>query len=165
MIAAFTMHRFPILRRWYYLFAPGQRHAVRSYLRAIRASSAAHPPDDHPAIYISWFDAWAFCQWATWVVPDETAANGQRRYGLRLPHEPEWEFAARWHRDHTGEPTQTPHGQRYWWGDAFYERPDAPNPEPLTKPEAHAIGHPGGTRPPREASPNGLGFHDILGNV
>jgi formylglycine-generating enzyme required for sulfatase activity len=159
-IAAFTMHRFPILREWYYLFAPGQRHAVQSYL-----GSVAPPGDDHPAIYISWFDAWAFCQWATWVVADETGANGQRRYGLRLPHEPEWEYAARWHRDQAGAATQTPPGQRYWWGDAFYESPDAPNPEPLTKPEAHAVGHPGGTRPPREASPNGLGFHDILGNV
>jgi formylglycine-generating enzyme required for sulfatase activity len=159
-VAAFTMHRFPILREWYYLFASGQRHAVQSYLGKVPS-----PGDDHPAIYISWFDAWAFCQWATWVVADETGANAQRRYGLRLPHEPEWEFAARWHRHREGAPTPTPHGQCYWWGDDFYESPDKPIAEPLTKPEAHAVGHPGDTRPPAEASPNGLGFHDILGNV
>jgi hypothetical protein len=43
-IAAFTMHRFPVLRRWYYLFAPGHRDAVAQYLNGLSSSSMTTPP-------------------------------------------------------------------------------------------------------------------------
>jgi formylglycine-generating enzyme required for sulfatase activity len=163
-VAPFVMHRLPILHRWYYLFAPGYRGTVASYLKPTR-----HPPDDHPATYASWYDAWAFCQWATWTVGDP-AAGGRRKYRLRLPHEAEWEYAARWNKNRAGRPERVAYGQRYWWGDKFYkhEDPDDKNsakPEPISNKRAHAIGSPGRTRAPLDAAPNGLGFHDILGNV
>lgn len=159
-MAAFTMHRLPVLHRWYWLFAPGHRHAVQSYL-----GSTPHPPDDHPVIYVSWFDAWAFCQWATWTVDDPDHPGGRRRYGLRLPHEVEWEYASRWTTGPTGEPQRTGCGQLYWWGDEFYAHTDTADEELVSKDVAHADGKPGHTRAPSAAAPNGLGFHDILGNV
>jgi formylglycine-generating enzyme required for sulfatase activity len=159
-VGAFTMHRYPILHRWFWLFAPGHRDAVQSYLGKI-----PHPNEDNPAIYISWYDAWAFCQWGTWTVEDPGARKGRRRYGLRLPHEPEWEYAARWSKDSDGKPAQIPFGQLFWWSGDFYNDEDSPEEEQLSKPEAHAIGSPGQTRSPLEAAPNGLGFYDILGNV
>ena len=159
-VAPFAMHRLPILHRWYYLFAPGHRSTVAAYLKP-----TPHPPDDHPAIYISWFDAWAFCQWATWTQDDPAAEDGRRRYGLRLPHEPEWEYSARWKPNGAGPPEPVAYGQRYWWGDEFYRHEDSPELEPISNALAHAIGSPGHTRAPLGAAPNGLGFRDILGNI
>jgi formylglycine-generating enzyme required for sulfatase activity len=159
-VGAFTMHRYPILHRWFWLFAPGHRGAVELYLGEI-----PHPEDDHPAIYISWYDAWAFCQWGTWTVEDASARKGRRRYGLRLPHEPEWEYAARWSNGPDGKPIPVLRGRPFWWDRDLYKNEDSPEEEQFSEPEAHAIGSPGQTRSPLVATPNGLGFHDILGNV
>lgn len=157
-VATFTMHRYTILQRWFWLFSPGHRDVVQRYL-----TETELPGDDHPATYISWYDAWAFCQWATWSATD--APGSARQYGLRLPHEPEWEYAAAWATDDTGSPKLIPYGQRYWWGDSFYQDEHSPNEESLSTDVAHAIGNPGRTRSPLNVTPNGLGFHDILGNV
>lgn len=169
-VRGFDMHRFPLLHRYFWLFAPGHRRVIDAYLAHLpdltnvdptrRLETApAHPPDDHPVTYTSWYDAWAFCQWVNW----KDSESGTR-FGLRLPCEPEWEFAARWHTNE-GEPTRSPRDWRWWWGNTFYSDEASLDAEiPIDK-RAHADGRPGKTRAPADAEPNGLGFHDILGNV
>ena len=102
-VATFVMLWLPVLHRWYHLFAPGYRAAVAKYLQP-----RPHPPDNHPAILCRPVDAWAFCQWANWMVEDATAEGGRRRYGLRLPHEAEWEYAVRWATNGSGRARPSP---------------------------------------------------------
>jgi RNA polymerase sigma factor (sigma-70 family) len=54
--------------------------------------------DNHPVVVLNWYDAQAFCKWAT-----ET--TGRR---VRLPTEAEWEYAAR-----------GPKSLKYPWGDKW----------------------------------------------
>ena len=171
-IAAFEMQAYPMLNRWFWLFAQGHQQSVRDYLNEnvalqeaaksnVAATADLNPNhDDHPVIFVSWFDCWAFCQWARWSVADPANSHQAIHYSCRLPHEPEWEFAAR--RDSDGA---IPFEQRYWWGDSFYDDDNSPEPEPKSNQFAHAQGQPGRTRAPRDAAQNGFGFHDILGNV
>ena len=165
MVGVFTMHRYPVLHCWYSAVRPAHKAWVAHYLDNVlfddgkRRMHIPHPPADHPVIYVSWYDAWAFCQWVRWT----DAATG-KRYGLRLPHEVEWEYAARWTTQPDGSPRAIAFGQPYWWGSTFYRSGEGVE-EPITNEFAHAQGEPGATRAPALAKPNGLGFHDMLGNV
>jgi formylglycine-generating enzyme required for sulfatase activity len=55
---------------------------------------------NHPRVNVTWYEAYAFCQWLSKQHPDYK--------GARLPTEAEWEKAAR-----------GTDGRRYSWGDEF----------------------------------------------
>ncbi len=94
-VSAFEFCRDPVLNRWYRLFDP--QHGLRpSWDREWYVKTS--PEADTPVIYVSWWDSWVFCKWATW-----------RGCSLRLPREREWEYAAK-------AGTIDLH---YWWGDRF----------------------------------------------
>ena len=93
------------------------------------------PTDDHPMIYVSWFDAQAYCEWT----------------GKRLPTEKEWEFAARGGLK----------DKEYPWGDEESIAREYANFEVVLGRDQWDYT----TAPVGSFRPNGYGLHDMAGNV
>jgi formylglycine-generating enzyme required for sulfatase activity len=111
-----------------------------AFVEATRCPAPPHwndPGFDHPeqpVVAVSWLDAVAYCDW-------QSRISGRR---IRLPHEAEWECAARGGVENA----------RFPWGD------DPPQSRP-----DYATRWLRGPEPVGRQAPNGFGLHDICENV
>jgi formylglycine-generating enzyme required for sulfatase activity len=88
-IKAFYIDKYEVTNRRYKKFVDATGHQAPRHWTEGRIPAGR---EDHPVVYLTWNDADAFCHWE----------------GKRLPHEYEWEKAAR------GEDART-----FPWGDKF----------------------------------------------
>lgn len=107
---------------------------------------------NHPVIGVTWYEAYAFCQWL-----DSVAAKPGPGLVIRLATQAEWEKAARY-----------PHGRAYPWGSEYisgYANIDEMARYVGEKAGPHYLGR---TTPvgmyPQGANP-AHGAHDLSGNV
>jgi formylglycine-generating enzyme required for sulfatase activity len=139
-VGRFELSRQPVSNAWYRLYAPGHGLAPADYHAAYTSFS---PSGAHPAIYLTWFDAWALAQWCCW--------DGR---SCRLPFENEWEHAAKF--------GQADPWQDYWWGpeydQAFCNARNDVGTTTVPDP-AHA------SAATKRLDPLGLGLMDLLGDV
>jgi formylglycine-generating enzyme required for sulfatase activity len=124
---------------------PAVTRLDRSWQHPFGAHSSVEDKPDHPVVVVDWYDATAFCTWATRV-------SGA---AVRLPSTIEWQKAAR-----------GVDGRCYPWGDGPGANPHLCNCRRAgTHPEPEAAGDttPVGGFSPRGDSP--FGCSDMLGNV
>ena len=72
---------------------------------------------NHPREKVNWYQAMAFCRWLTHklregALPSGPLTGNLQEYVITLPHEYEWEVAARW-------PNEQARGRVYPWGKDF----------------------------------------------
>ncbi len=107
-----------------------------------------------PAIYVSWLDAVAYCNWLSekeklskcYIINGEEVKYVDTAKGYRLPTEAEWEFAARGgllEKDTTWYAGSNDLNEAGWWKDN-------------SEAKAHPVG---------QKKPNELGLYDMSGNV
>jgi formylglycine-generating enzyme required for sulfatase activity len=81
-LSDYYISQFPITNQQYAVFVRDTRHKPPRHWESGRVPLGL---DKHPVVYVSWYDAVAFCRWATERVGHQ----------IRLPSEAEWEKAAR----------------------------------------------------------------------
>ena len=135
-LVGYQMARVPVTNAQYKAFVDATGHGAPHHWQRGRIPAGEA---DHPVLYVSWYDAQAFCRWA----------------GVRLPTEAEWEKAARG-TDRRKYPWRGTDGRKYPWGDS------APN---CSKAQYSGCG---GTTVPVGSKPAGAspyGVLDMAGNV
>jgi gamma-glutamyl hercynylcysteine S-oxide synthase len=110
-IAPFRIGRFPVSNRLYGAFAAATSRPWRSSEGTVPERANA------PAVDLTWHDARAFCLWLTGLWREQGRIAGDEQ--VRLPSEPEWEYAAR---GAQGDPGQQ---EVYPWGTGW--APDRAN--------------------------------------
>ena len=144
-VDAFYMDTYQVTKAQYKVFVDANpqwqkdnipdKYHTGNYLLDWSGNSYPSGKGNHPVVYVSWYAAMAYAEWAD----------------KRLPTEAEWEKAAR------GGLV----GKKYPWGDtidankANYDRNVGTTP----------IGLAGSTTPVGTYAPNGYGLYDMAGNV
>ena len=112
-VSTFSLSNSPCLNVWYRLFDPS--HGLEEFGGELAWYKDYSPDEDHPVIYLSWFDAWASAVWFRW-----------KEESCQLPRESQWEYACKF---------ETRWDWNYWWGDEFdSEKANAENSLGKTSP-------------------------------
>ena len=97
-LSTYWISQTPLTNAQYYQFVQATGYEAPQHWPSTRLATIPQEKANHPVVYISWFDALAYCDWLS-------QQTGQT---ITLPSEAEWEKAAR-----------GPEGLIYPWGNTF----------------------------------------------
>jgi formylglycine-generating enzyme required for sulfatase activity len=118
----YRLARYPITNAQFRCFIDAPDREQAAWWRGLpqkerRFREPRFPHANHPRETVSWYQAIAFCRWLTarlhaGDLPRGPLAGDLEQYIITLPHEYEWEVAARWPNDEMKE-------RIYPWGSEF----------------------------------------------
>lgn len=121
-VEAFRLAQYPITNAQFQCFLDAAERDDEKWWQSIpeverQFSEPRWPYANHPRETVSWYQAMAFCRWLTaklcaGELPAGPLTGDLQQYTITLPHEYEWEVAARW-------PNRDVEQRIYPWGPEF----------------------------------------------
>ena len=141
-INSFQLARATVSHGEFRLFCPTHGNQ-ESYQQCFGKHASLVSEDQHPVIFVSWYDCFCYSKWLRWD-----------NLSCCMPQENQWEYACKF---------GSPWDWRYWWSDDQFEHCFANAENKVGRPQVPSVDH--ASQATRDLDPEKIGLMDMLGNV